>query len=175
MKIIGTAILLLILYTLVTRFTYFDTKEVTGTVAAYPCAHQASDDQESCAALSQIKASYHQEIEPIFEQKCLMCHGVAKRLPLYAKLPPASWLVDYDRKEAKEEINFTWGFPFRGELGEEGQAKALEEIAEVVKENSMPPLIYLLMHWKSSLTDEEKTKILAWVKASELLLKKDSQ
>lgn len=173
MKIFWFVIVLLLAYALVTRFVYFETQETAGPVASYPCFNQPEERGEhTCQDLAEIKVNYQSEIQPIFEQKCLMCHGVATRLPLYAKLPPAIWLINHDRKEAKEELNMSWGFPFRGELGERSQTKALEEIAEVVEENSMPPWVYRIMHWKSSLTEEEKAKILNWVKESKVVLEK---
>lgn len=173
MKIFWFVIVLLLAYALVTRFVYFETQETAGPIASYPCFNQAGErDEHACQDLAEIKVSYQSEIQPIFEQKCLMCHGVATRLPLYAKLPPAIWLIEHDRKEAKKDINMSWGFPFRGKSGEKNQVKALKEIVEVVEENSMPPWVYRIMHWNSSLTEQEKTKILKWAKESKAVLEK---
>ncbi len=164
-----TLFLLLLLasaYILVTRFTYYDNPQRAGSPDPYPCTQDASTpanvekDQYPCSVLEALNQSYKKEIEPIFEAKCLMCHGMPKQLPLYAKLPLSKALVDHDMREAVEDINMTWGFPFRTEKGVD---HGLEEIKEVIEEGSMPPLVYKVMHWKSGLTHEEKTKILSWV------------
>ncbi|HKY64548.1 MAG TPA: heme-binding domain-containing protein [bacterium] len=98
---------------------------------------------------------------PIFSAKCLMCHGVVPKFPLYAKVPPSSWLIRHDMEEAKEHMDMSFGFPFHGKEAKNPQ-EALSEVAEVVREDEMPPFIYKIMHWHSSLTDEEKKIILSW-------------
>jgi hypothetical protein len=92
-----------------------------------------------------------------------MCHGAVQKVPLYAKIPPTSWLVEHDRLEAKQDLNMLWDFPFHGDEAEAGQKKALEEIQEVVEEGSMPPLEYKIMHWKSELNKRERERIIFWV------------
>lgn len=115
----------------------------------------------SCALLEAIDREYVSEIKPIFQNKCFACHGLVRKIPLYGAIPPVSWLVNHDRKEAQGELDLRYSFPFPHKKGLDPQA-ALEEILEVVQENSMPPWIYLIMHWNSSLTHEESQKIQNW-------------
>jgi len=121
-----------------------------------------------CGVLEKINSDYISHVKPILSKKCLSCHGIPKTLPLYSKIPPMSWLVAYDLREAKEHMNMTFDFPFQGHGGAD---EDLEAIAKVVKKNSMPPLRYKIMHWQSSLTEEEKMTILKWVQDGRNLLR----
>lgn len=114
----------------------------------------------SCSVLRSISDSYQTAIKPIFEMKCLMCHGQAERLPLYSIVPPASFLVQSDIREAKKHMNMTYGFPFEGHGSEVDDLKAIKK---VVEQNLMPPWQYKLMHWRSTLTEQERQAILSWV------------
>ncbi|HKX12671.1 MAG TPA: heme-binding domain-containing protein [bacterium] len=115
----------------------------------------------TCDALKAVGAAYEKNILPIFSAKCLMCHGVVPKFPLYAKVPPSSWLIRHDMEEAKEHMDMSFGFPFRGKDAKTPM-EALTEIAEVVREDEMPPVVYKIMHWHSSLSDAEKKAILDW-------------
>lgn len=117
----------------------------------------------SCTALKSIKDSYKTTIKPIFEAKCLMCHGEAQRLPLYAAVPPARFLVQSDIREAKKHMNMTHGFPFEGHGSEVDDLKAIRKIIE---KNQMPPWQYKLMHWRSAITEQERQRIFVWVEQS---------
>lgn len=175
-KIIFYLVVLGSAYLLITRFIYYDNPDQAGPPPPFPCnsvqgpASEPSKNLYSCATLQTINQAYLQDIKPIVEQKCLMCHGIAKRLPLYAKIFPSSWLVHYDMREALEHVNMTWDFPFRGKKSLDHR---LEEIDEMVKEDEMPPLIYKILHWQSELSPEESQKILLWVKESRSILGKE--
>lgn len=118
----------------------------------------------TCTELETINQAYLQDIKPIFAAKCLMCHGVVTRMPLYAKVPPSSFLVKHDIEEAREHLDMSFDFPFVGKPTDVPQ-DSLEEIIEVVQEGSMPPFIYKIMHWHSGLSVEESKKILDWANA----------
>ena len=72
-------------------------------------------------------------------------------------------MMNHDIEEAKEHMDMTKGFPFAGH----GIPKEdLEALKETVKEDSMPPWQYKLMHWDSSLTNEEKKIVNQWINES---------
>lgn len=161
-------------YLLITRFVSYRVPQTATTRPHIDCISKGTPrfDEDvfeiiqtgiSCEQLSLINANYLIEIKPIFQSKCLMCHGQPERLPLYAKFPPSSFLVLHDQEEAKKHMNMTYDFPFGGH----GSPKDdLAAIAKVVKKGKMPPLRYKILHWKSGLTEMESEKILSWVNRS---------
>lgn len=131
-------------------------------------AHRADGKPLKQELLSQVSQSYDNQVRAIFQQKCLDCHSGQTRYPWYHKLPFAKSLIDQDIREAREHIDFGEGFPFRGH-GD--PVSDLEEVARTIKENTMPPPRYWLMHPSARLTEEERTIILRWAEESLQLLK----
>jgi len=156
---------------LVTRFVPYRVppEELTRPPLKCSAADQARFDEEgfeiisqdpSCEALTKINKQYLQKIKPIFQVKCLMCHGRVDSVPLYAVIPPVSFLIRSDMTDAKKEMDMTFDFPFRGH----GTPKEdLETLAKIIREDAMPPFQYELMHWQSSLSGSEKTIIMKWI------------
>lgn len=162
-------------YLLTTRFIEVDNPIKPGSNPSILCGKKGEPAEPAknlypCATLEAINRQYLTEIKPIFAAKCLMCHGITAKIPLYAKIPPSSFLIQNNMVQAKSHLSMVWDFPFHGEEAHENQDKALKEIKEVVEENAMPPWSYKLMHWKSSLIPGEKQKILSWVSRSRNLL-----
>ena len=108
----------------------------------------------------QLQQNYDRQIRPIFEGKCFDCHSTRTRYPWYYRLPGARQLIDYDTREAKEHLEMTDGFPFKGHHSLEDQLKALEK---VVRKNQMPLWRYRLLHPGAGLTDTERRLILDWI------------
>lgn len=118
----------------------------------------------SCDTLIQINTEYVEKIKPIFQEKCMNCHGSPTELPLYSFFPPASWLIRHDMSEAKEHLDMTHDFPFGGE---HSAYKNFEGLMEIAENGEMPPFQYKIMHWKSGLTKEESNVIIDWAKRSQ--------
>ncbi len=159
---------------LLTRFISYKVHEAELSPPPVKCvpANQARFDEEGfeiisqdppCEVLESINRVYLQKVKPVLQVKCLMCHGIADQVPLYAIIPPASWLVKRDMQNAKKRMDMRYDFPF---LGHGAPNDDLEALAKVVREDSMPPLRYKLMHWRSGLTENEKELLLKWVQES---------
>jgi hypothetical protein len=110
-----------------------------------------------------INKAYLSQIKPIFQKKCFDCHSNQTVYPWYYKIPGVKQLIDDDISEAKEHLDFTSDFPF---LGHEGPYEDLLAIKKTTQEETMPPLRYRIMHWKSYLTDTDKKLILKWISQS---------
>ena len=124
----------------------------------------------SKVTLGEINREYLKKIKPIFEKKCLNCHGSNRKLPWYFSVPGPKHLMQYDIREAREHMDMSHDFPFKGH----GTAKDdLEALGKTIKKGNMPPLRYLLLHWDSSLEDFEKIEIEKWINHSLKLLKKE--
>lgn len=128
---------------------------------------QAVDNKEK-ENLKIIGEKYDQNIRAIFDQKCLSCHGGSGQLPWYSHLPIAGSLMRHDREESVKHIDMSKGFPFAGHGTIE---EDLDAILKSSNDGSMPPLSFKLLHWQSSLNENEKNKIQNWVIESKNLLK----
>lgn len=83
-------------------------------------------------------------------QACFDCHSNETAWPAYARVAPASWLVQHDVDEGRAMLNFSeWRRP---------QEEA-EEAAEAVLEREMPPPAYLLVHAHARLNAAERDQL----------------
>lgn len=88
------------------------------------------------------------------KRACFDCHSNETFWPWYSYVAPVSWLVYNDTMEGRRRLNFSeWNTSrAQGELG---------EIAGIIQEGEMPPLIYLPMHPSARLTAAEKQQLIS--------------
>jgi hypothetical protein len=78
---------------------------------------------------------------------CFDCHSNETNWRAYARLAPASWLIQRDVVKGREDLNFSeWQRP----------QKEAREAADVIREGDMPPLSYRLLHRDARLTASER-------------------
>lgn len=82
------------------------------------------------------------------------------RMPIYSGLPIAKQLMAQDIEEAGARLVLSKQL-YSGE--EAFSPLMLARLESVVRNSSMPPAQYLLMHWTGRLTADEKNSILAWI------------
>lgn len=111
-------------------------------------------------AFIKINLQYTKEIKPIFERSCFDCHSDQTRYPWYHELPVIGKIIDEDINEAREHLDFSSDFPF---IGHGSPKNDLKEIKKSVMSGEMPPLEYKLLHWRASLSQNEKEAIAKWV------------
>jgi len=88
---------------------------------------------------------------------CFDCHSNETAWPWYTSVAPMSWLTQHDVDEGRAFMNFSeWDKP-QGELGEVGEA---------IREGSMPPWYYGLLHSDARLSDAEKVQLIAGLNAT---------
>ncbi len=164
-------LLILVFVGLITRFVEVKAPQ-TLAPPPNPCLNPAApqDASLSCEAFKKINETYIAQIKPIFQAKCLACHGNVEKIPLYSKIPPVSWLVLHDIEEAREHFNMSHDYPFYSKRRGVSPAKQFQELQETIEENEMPPWYYLLTHWQSNLSAQEKEKILNWIQESKKTL-----
>ena len=84
------------------------------------------------------------------KQACFDCHSNETHWPAYARLAPASWLVQHDVEEGRAVLNFSeWQRP---------QAKSNDAVEEL-REGAMPPLPYRLMHAHARLRAVDRDRL----------------
>lgn len=87
---------------------------------------------------------------------CFDCHSNETVWPWYSNIAPLSWAVQRDVDEGRDELNFSeW------HLAQEG-----DEAAETVRDRSMPPRQYLLVHPEARLSDAELDALAAGLAAT---------
>jgi hypothetical protein len=85
------------------------------------------------------------QAEEIARRACYNCHSNESEWPWYAYVAPASWLVQRDVDEGRSAMNFSTG-----------KGVNAGEISEILGENEMPPVQYLLLHPEARLSQQEK-------------------
>ena len=101
------------------------------------------------------------QVSQIFQNKCVDCHSPGMtRMPIYAELPVAKQLMAQDIENASARLLITKSI-YSGETSY--TPLMLARLEGVLRNDSMPPALYLSMHWTDSLNDEEKSSILAWI------------
>lgn len=94
--------------------------------------------------------------------KCADCHSDATRWPVYARVAPASWLIERDVAEGRRHMNLSrWR-----ELSLDQQQGLEQEIAQEAKEGAMPPVQYRLLHWTAHLNVADRAALSALAPAA---------
>jgi cytochrome c peroxidase len=101
------------------------------------------------------------KVSPILQQKCVDCHSPGMlRKPIYGNLPIAKQLIEQDMEEASSRLvltrkQYSGEHPFSPLM--------LARLEEVIRNDNMPPALYLSMHWSDQLSEDERQSILAWI------------
>lgn len=88
----------------------------------------------------------------VLRRACYDCHSNETRWPWYSRIAPVSWLVAYDVKQGRRELNFS--VPGRQET---------DDILKVVRRGEMPPGIYLPAHPEARLTRADLAVLESWL------------
>ena len=100
-------------------------------------------------------------VSQILQSKCVDCHSPSMtRMPIYAELPIAKQLMADDIEKASARMLLSEPL-YSGEIS--FTPIMLARLEGVIRNNTMPPNLYLMMHWTDSLTQQEKQIILNWL------------
>ena len=98
------------------------------------------------------------EVKAIFKRACYNCHSNETNRIWYTKIAPVSFLTASDVNEGRRHLNFT-------EWNVNKEARAKDEIWEMIKNEEMPPWQYKIMHSEAKLTQEDKNIIRNWAES----------
>ena len=74
------------------------------------------------------------EVKAVLKRACYDCHSNETVWPGYSRVAPVSWLLAWDVREGREELNFsTWN-----RYNQKKRGKIIKEIWEEVQEGEMP-------------------------------------
>jgi hypothetical protein len=89
---------------------------------------------------------------------CANCHSEKTRWPWYSHVAPASWLVEYDVKRARQRLNLSrWD-----KLAAAEQRLLLTAIATVVENREMPLHRYVVFHPTVKLSPDDSAQVIDW-------------
>jgi Haem-binding domain len=113
-------------------------------------------DRTNPSIESDVKAP--SEIDRALRAACYDCHSNETVWPWYSHVAPISWLLAYDVKEGRAELNFsTWQL-----YDAKKEQKKLKEIVETMNNGEMPPWYYVIIHPEARLADEDHQALVAW-------------
>ena len=100
------------------------------------------------------------EVKAVLKRACYDCHSNETIWPGYSRVAPVSWLLAWDVREGREELNFsTWN-----RYSQKKRDKMIKEIWEEVEEGEMPPWFYLPLHPEARLSDSDRSLLRGWAK-----------
>ena len=92
------------------------------------------------------------ETRALAKGACFDCHSNETEWPAYARVAPASWVIQRDVVVGRAVLNFSeWQKP----------QKEAHEAAEKLAEGEMPLFAYTLMHANARLTDAQRTRLVS--------------
>jgi cytochrome c peroxidase len=100
-------------------------------------------------------------VASVLEKKCVLCHAEKAPLPFYASLPIAKGMIEKDVREGIEALDMA--ATFSGSGSRPVSEVAVAKLEHTLREGSMPPLRYKLLHWNAGLSDAEKKDLVAWI------------
>lgn len=95
---------------------------------------------------------------------CLVCHNVEPDFPFYVHLPIVGKILQRDAAEALVQIELNEAMRALQADAPIGEV-ALAKLEQSIKDRSMPPHTFSMVHWASFVTRAEQEIILNWVRA----------
>lgn len=87
----------------------------------------------------------------LFFRACGDCHSNETTWPWYSRLPVIATLIQRDVQEGRQKLNVSeWGL----------REQEAEDAAEVIRNGTMPPALYLPLHPQARLSAAEKDALI---------------
>lgn len=128
---------------------------------------QLSEQRLAKLDATKLDSLTHKALTIVNENGCRYCHTQDSEMPFYANLPLAKQLMEQDVNMAQRQFNIS-ALLEQAQAGKPISEVDLAKIESVLDDSSMPPSLYLSMHWASKLSDEERSTLKDWVKAERL-------
>ena len=101
------------------------------------------------------------QINMLLTRACYDCHSNETRWPWYSRIPPVSWLIARDVSLGRRELNFSEWRSYYPQT----RRRKLQWMGRALREGSMPPWTYRLMHPGARLTGAERAMIDQWIES----------
>jgi len=98
-------------------------------------------------------------VSSILKRACGDCHSSQTDWPWYSHVAPVSWFVADDVNMGRSHINFQ---DWEAQENPKEAAEHLALICKEVREKTMPPLTYRILHKEARLSEEDIATLCAW-------------
>ncbi|MBV1838355.1 cytochrome-c peroxidase [Acetobacter estunensis] len=135
-----------------------------GTVAYLTHFDHAGAPELSASSPTLKDPVAHAAFDVLREARCDYCHTKDANLPFYFRVPVANQLMQHDLEQGLRHFRMEPVIAAFQE-GHSPSEEQLSRIEEVIRQNRMPPTMYLLMHWHAHLSESQRNAVLAWIDA----------
>src|SRR5262245_20125217 len=140
---------------------------LAGVMAVLVPALDDAGEPTAAASPQSVVATYQTQIHPILATKCAACHTATPERPLHYSIPVVSYwsqpLIEDHIRRGRVQFDFTDGFP----MTRVGAAhEFVARLRDSVRDQTMPPTEYAVVHWNHRLTEAERKTILDWAEAA---------
>jgi hypothetical protein len=97
-------------------------------------------------------------VQSILRTACYDCHSNNTNYPWYSHIQPFGWLLAKHIKKGKADLNFS---EF-GSYSVRVQISKLSELANSIKDGTMPLKSYTIIHKNAQLSKEDKALLIDW-------------
>ena len=98
-------------------------------------------------------------VTSILKNSCYDCHSSSTRYPWYSFIQPGAWFMASHIRKGNAKLNFS---EF-GALSNRKQRSKLQEMANSIKDETMPLWSFTLIHQNAKLSADEKTLLVNWM------------
>jgi Haem-binding domain len=100
-------------------------------------------------------------IKALLRRACDDCHSNETRWSWHTYVAPVSWLVEHDVERGRKELNFSeWGSYYTST-----KRRKLQWMDRALREETMPPWTYRVLHPGAGLTPEELAALEQWIES----------
>ena len=96
-----------------------------------------------------------------FQRACGDCHSNLTKWPWYSRVAPVSWMVRRDVARGRQALNFS-EWPLRDPKQKAVAASSLLAACGALRDGSMPPRNYRLVHREARLSNREIQAYCEW-------------
>jgi hypothetical protein len=105
----------------------------------------------------------HVEVPPavqaVLKRSCYDCHSSATAWPWYSYVAPVSWYVANDVNTGRSHVNFqNW----EAQVNQQEGLEHLGLVCKLIRNGTMPPADYRVMHKGTDVSPEETATVCAW-------------
>jgi Haem-binding domain len=99
------------------------------------------------------------QVQSVLQRSCYNCHSSETVWPWYSYVAPISWLIADDVNTARSHINFQ---DWEAQVSPSEGLEHLGLICKEIRDGSMPPRGYRIMHKDAYLSPEQVSAVCAW-------------